>query len=324
MNETRFSIVYDPDSPNQEFARKIFYEIESIANKDELKYFELNRVKIKKFRDGEIKPYIELNVRGKECFFIHDSSKSPNEWFLELALINQALKKSSAKQIIDVIPYLRFARQDRKDEPRVPISARVVAQTIDAYADGVLTLDVHNPAIDGFFEKRFDNLHSFKTAVYYIKQNHPEILEDLVVMSPDAGGTDRANAFSRMIGDTEIAVGYKKRKTAGEVEGLKILGDVKGKNVICIDDIVDSGNTLIKAAKVAKEQGARNIYAYCTHGLFTEGMDKVLENFELFFIGDTLLQKNHPKLEIISFAPLFAEAIYRISQGKSLSALFAK
>jgi ribose-phosphate pyrophosphokinase len=317
MQNGKFSIIADPNSTNWQFAQNVFREL-----KQKCSDFELNKVSIKEFRDGEIKPKIELNVRGKCCFFIHDSSKNPGKWFLELALINQALKKSSASEIIDVIPYLKFSRQDRKDESRVSINAQVVADMVDRNADGVLTLDVHNPAIDGFYKKRFDNLYSFKTVLDYLKINYPDIFSNLIVMSPDTGGAGRANNFAKKIGITDIAIGYKQRKTAGEVESIKIIGDVNGKNVILIDDLVDSGNTLIKACKVAKEQGAKNVYAYCTHGLFTEGFDKLAEHFDLFFVGDTLLQKQHEKLKIISFVPLFAEAIYRISRGDSLSALF--
>ncbi|MEI7718839.1 MAG: ribose-phosphate diphosphokinase [archaeon] len=317
MHSGKYSIIADPNSPNWNFADKIF-KILSEKSSD----FEMNKIDIKRFRDGEIKTKIELNIRGKCCFFIHDSSKSPAEWFLELALINQAMAKSSANEIIDVIPYLKFSRQDRKDESRVAINAQVVANLIDKHAGAVLTLDVHNPSIDGFYQKRFDNLYSFKTLIDYLKLKHPEIISNLVVMSPDAGGTERANAFARRLGITEIAIGYKRRKVAGEVDSLRIIGDVKGKNVFLIDDIVDSGNTLIKACQAAKEQGAEKVYAYCTHGLFTEGIDRIAENLDLFFVGDTLAQKSHPKLEIVSFAPLFAEAIYRISKGESLSELF--
>ena len=317
MNNGKFSIIADPASPNWNFALKI-YENLSKRSPD----FELNKVNIREFRDGEIKPKIELNVRGKCCFFIHDSSKKPANWFLELALINQALVKSSASEIIDILPYLKFSRQDRKDESRVSINAKAVADLIDEDADGILTLDVHNPAIDGFYDVRFDNLRSFKTVIEHFQLNHPDIFSNLIVMSPDTGGTERANAFAKKTQIADIAIGYKLRKVAGEVDSLKILGDVQGKNVLLIDDIVDSGNTLIKASKAVREQGAKKVYAYCTHGLFTEGLEKVVENFDMFFVSDTLVQKSHPKLEVISLVPLFAQAIYRISKGESLSELF--
>lgn len=315
MNEM-YSIIADPESEGWEFAKKV-YELLRIRSEQ----FELNEVKIKRFRDGEIKPKIEKNVRRKICFFIHDSSKSPKDWFLELCLINQAIKKSSALEVVDVLPYLRFSRQDRKDESRVPISARVIADVIEKYTDGVLTLDVHTPAIDGFYNIRFDNLYSFATVVKHLREKYSGIFENLVIMSPDAGGTERATAFAKMVGISDVAVGYKVRKTAGEVDDLKIMGDVKDKNVLLIDDIVDSGNTLVKAASVARAAGAKKVYAYCTHGLFTKGID-VAKNFDRFFVGDTLKQKNTEGLEVISFVPLFAEAIYRISRGESLSALY--
>lgn len=317
MYSGAISIIGNPKGESWTFTSKIF---EILKQKGSC--YELNEVNFKEFRDGEFKPKITKNIRGKCCFYMQDSNINPSRWMAEIALVNEALVKSSAGEIIDVFPYLKFSRQDRKDESRVSISARVVADVISKYADAVITLDVHNPTIDGFYDIRFDNLYSFRTAVDHIKSKHPEILENLVVMSPDVGGSARANSFANKLGIEDIAIGVKKRKMAGEVDSLKIIGDVEGKNLILVDDIVDSGNTIIKACKVAKKQGAKKVYGYCTHGLFTEGIDKVADNFDLFFVGDTIAQKTHPKIEIISFAPLFAEAIYRITNGESLSALF--
>lgn len=312
-------ILADPNTPGWEFAQKIY---EELRMKSDL--FELNKVHIKKFRDGEIKPKIELNVRERYCFFIHDSNSSPSEWFLELALVNQALVNSSAYKVINVLPYMKFSRQDRKDESRVPISAKVVADVIGLYANRVLTLDVHNLAIQGFYDTKviFDSLYSFPTVINYLKKHHPEIINDLVIMSTDAGGAQRAKMFAKSLGIKEIAVGYKNREKAGEVDKLKVLGNVSNKNVLVIDDLVDSGGTLIKAAEALRSEGANKIYAYCTHGLFTKGSFEVTTSFDKFFIGDTIKQKPETNAEIISFIPLFAEAIYRISEGESLSELF--
>jgi len=313
------SILADPDSPGWEFAEKIYNELRMKSD-----LFELNKVHIKRFKDGEIKPKIELNVRERYCFFIHDSNSKPSDWFLELALINQALVNSSAYKVINVLPYLKFSRQDRKDESRVPISAKVIADVIGLYANRVLTLDVHNLAIQGFYDTKipFDSLYSFPTVITYLKKHHPEIIDNLVIMSTDAGGAQRAKMFAKCLGIKDIAVGYKNREKAGEVEKLKVLGDVENKNVLIIDDMVDSGGTLIKAANEIRSQGANKVYAYATHGLFTKGHKEVTDCFDKLFIADTIKQQPVINAEIISFIPLFAEAIYRISEGESLSELF--
>jgi ribose-phosphate pyrophosphokinase len=313
------SIVADPTGYGGEYAKRICKELGEKGN-----CFELNNISIKKFKDGEIKPKIELNVRKRNCYFIHNPSLSPPDWFSQLCFINQALKKSSAQEIVNVLPYLRYSRQDRKDESRVPISAKVVADVISLYADRIMTIDFHNPAIDGFYKIPVDNLSSFPVVVKYLRENHPEILKDLVIMSTDAGGAPRAKAFAKKLDINDVAVGYKSREKAGEVESLKILGDVAGKNVLIIDDIVDSGGTLIKAVDASKNAGALKVYGYCTHGLFTQGIRKVTDKFDLFFIGDTLRLEETPgsNTEVISFIPLFAEAIKRTAEGESLSELF--
>lgn len=312
-----YAILADPQSPGWEFAKKVFEILKSRSDR-----YQLHEINVKEFRDGEIKPRILKNIRGKTCFFIHDSSKEPCRWLTELLLINQTIHKSSPESIINILPYLLFSRQDRKDQSRVPISASVIASAVDEYVDGVVTIDVHNPAIDGFYKSRFDNLHSFPKVAEYIK-NHPDIsLNNLVVMSPDAGGASRAESFAKRLGVKEVVIGYKTRKNAGEVSELRISGEVNGKDIIIIDDIVDSGGTLMKASQVAREKGARKVYAYCTHGLFTKGTEELTKNFDIFFVSDTVKQENKEGLEIISLAPLFAETIYRMSHGESLSALF--
>jgi len=316
---SRYMIIADPNGKGYDFSQKV-YEYAKAKGGD----FDFSDVNITRFRDGEIKPKIEKNVRERTCFFIHDSSKNPSEWFLELCLINQALRDSSAEKIVDIMPYLRFSRQDRKDESRVPISARVVADVVDLYADRVLTLDVHNPSIQGFYKMPLDDLQTFPTDINHIKSKHPEVLKDVVVMSTDAGGAKRASYFARALGIGDVAVGYKVRPKAGEVGSLKILGDVSGKNVLIVDDIIDSGKTLIKAGLEARAEGAKKVSAKCTHGLFTEGVEKFKGIFDYFFMGDTIKQeliKDDPR-ETISYTPLIGEAVYRISKRESLSELF--
>lgn len=320
MANGRISIVADPAGAGFDFAKRIYQEVSKFNGQ-----FDLNPLEVKIFPDGELKPKIKLNVRGETCYFIHDSNKEPCRWFAELALVNQALRKSAAAQIIDVFPYIRFSRQDRKDEPRVPISTQVVAGVINPWADGVVTLDAHSPAaLDNALDVRYDNLHSFETAAPYIRNTFGKELNNLVVMSPDHGGFGRAQKFAQHVGIETVVGCYKTRGKDGGVKQMKIAGaeEVQNRGVILIDDMVDSGGTAVKAAELARQAGAKAVYAYFTHGLFTKGVDAVAQQFDKIYVGDTLKQNPHDKLEVISFAPLFAKAIHRMSLGMSLSELF--
>ncbi|MBI1972949.1 ribose-phosphate diphosphokinase [Candidatus Woesearchaeota archaeon] len=311
------SIIANPEGKTWDFATRVYEELRQRSDD-----FELNRVTIKRFRDGECKPKIEHNVRKRNCFFIHDSNLPPTDWHLQLHLINETMYNSSSHEVVDVLPYLKFSRQDRKDESRTSQSAKALTSIIEPYADRVLTVDVHNPAIQGFYNIPFDNLYSFPTVVKYLREHHPEILEGLVIMSPDAGGATRAQALARKLRQKEIAIGYKTRPKEGEVDHIRILGDIEGRHVLMIDDIIDSGNTLVKASMAAHEQGAKEVYTYCTHALFTEGLEKVVAAFDRMFISDTVKQPSHEKVEVISLVQLFAEAIFRTNEGQSLSELF--
>jgi len=319
MTTYKCSIIANPEGNAWNFAQEVYKRLRARSDK-----YELNKVLIQKFRDGEIKPKIEKNVRRRNCFFIHDSSLNPNDWFLQLALINETLKNSSAQEITDVLPYLKFGRQDRKDESRVPISSKVIAKLVERDANRVLTMDVHNPSIGGFYDIPFDNLYSFLNVVDYLKKNYSYVLENAVIMSPDVGGAKRARSFAKRANIRKIVVGDKNREEDGEVESIQIIGDVKGKNVLMVDDIIDSGNTLIQACDACKKQGAEKVYAYATHGLFTTGTEKLTGCFDLIIVGDTFPNPNlkDEKIIVVSFADLFAEAIYRINEGESLSALF--
>ncbi len=288
----------------------------------------LVEIKIKTFRDKEIKVKVNENIREKMCFFLHNSALPPSEWFTQLALINYAIKYASASKIINVLPYLYFSRQDRKDEGRVAINARVVADIISMYADRVITIDLHAPQIQGFYSIPLDNLYSFPVAADYIFNKYGKEFEHIVVMSPDAGGVQRARSFMERIKkkfniNSSLVFGYKYRPKEGEVSEYRLLGEVDGKDVVIVDDIVDSGNTLITAAKALKEAGAKHIYAYATHALFTEGFDKLKEHFDKFFVTNTkMVEIEDDKLEIIDISRLLSEAIYRISTKDSLSVLF--
>lgn len=311
-------IIANPEGKAWEFARSIF---DYLAQKDD-KYY-LTEFKVKRFRDNEIKVKIKDNIRRKNCFFIHDSNLEPAEWMIQLIFANEAMRNSSANEIINVLPYIKFGRQDRKDESRVSISAKAVAKVIGLYANRVLTLDAHFTQIQGFYDIPLDNLYSSRVLCNYLREKHPEFLKNIVVMSPDTGGTSRAKAFAVKLGIKNIVIGYKHRPQEGEVDEFKIIGDVSGKNVLIIDDMVDSGNTLIKAAQTARKQGAKKVYAYCTHGIFSgDARDKIGKELDLIIVSNSIYQPQQDKIEVVSLNDFFAEAIYRTSRGKSLSELF--
>ncbi|MEM4703195.1 MAG: ribose-phosphate pyrophosphokinase [Candidatus Pacearchaeota archaeon] len=283
----------------------------------------LVEVQVKKFRNGEKKIKIKENIRKQECFFLHDSSKKPDEWFLELLATLQALKSSGAREITAVLPCLLYSRQDRKDESRVAITAKLVADCINMYADRVITIDLHAAQIQGFYNIPLDNLYSFPVVINYLKERCSDLLKNLVIVATDAGAVKLANSFSNRLYKlgikSEIAIGSKTRPKEGEVSEIKIIGEVKGKNALIIDDIIDSGNTIIKCADVLKKLGANKIFVYATHGIFSDGFEK-FKDIKIF-TSDTFPQdKGH--VEVISLTPLLAEAIYREAKGESLSELF--
>jgi len=310
-------LIADPNSKAWKFAQIIQEKLSSRGAN-----IPLFKVEITRFSDGESYAQIMKNVRRKGCYFIHDSSKSPNDWLVELMLVNDALKRASADFVVDILPYMKYSRQDRKDKSRVPISARVIADSIGYRADKVMTTDLHADAIQGFYNKPFDNLRSFATVVDYLKKNHPEFLENSIVISPDAGGVARARAFAKRL-NKDIAIIDKRREKAGEVSEMKIVGDVNGKNAIIVDDIIDSGNTLIEAAKALKKNGAKRVFACCTHAILSKNaVEMVPKHFDKILITDTIPHENLDGIECVSLTDLYAEAIYRTDNGMSLSELF--
>ena len=320
-------IVADPNSKVWDLAKNIFLTLEL---KDK-KTFELNEIITNQFRNKEIKTKIKYNVRNSDCFVFIDSNQDPQYWLTQIAFVNQSLKNSSAHEVINIFPNLFYSRQDRKDDSRVPNSSRVVADIIGLYADRVITLDVHSPQIQGFYHKPFDSLPTSKTVIDYLKDNHSSILEKITIASPDAGGGKRAEEYTKRLGNQNLAIGYKIRVKDGEVEELRFPREqIENRNILLVDDIIDSGDTIVKAAKELNRYGAKKVYAYGTHGFFTKGYNELLANLEKIFIGDTIKQpyfnefefQNTSRLEIIPFAPLLSEAIYRISRGQSLSQLF--
>ena len=282
-------------------------------------------VEMTMFKDGEFKIRVLDNIRGKKCFFIHDSNKSPCEWFSELIFTVEAMTFSSPKEINVVLPYMRFSRQDRKDESRVSVNAKVLANILSMYASRGMTVDLHTPQIQEFYDIPFDNLHSFPSLINYLRAKKPEVLENLVIVSPDLGGGKRAEGLVKRLANlgitAGIAFGHKTREKENQVDKILIIGDIKGKNCLVVDDIIDTGNTMIKTAEVLKKEGALKVYAYGTHGLFSDGVEK-FGVFDRVFVSDSLKTKEALNFEVVSLVKLFGEAIYRTVAGKSLSVLF--
>ncbi len=327
--EKPFAILANPEGKAWDFTNRVYAKLKEKEGRGLESEIKMIEVKMAHFRDGELKLKITENVRDKICFYIHDCSLKPAEWFAQLPLVNFALKYASAFEIIDVVPYMLFSRQDRKDESRVAISAKVVADMISAYANRVITLDLHAPQIQGFYSIPLDNLYSSLYAARHIFSKHPELLkEELSIMSPDAGGVPRARQFiddimKKYNKDARLVTGYKYRPKAGEIGDYRLLGEVKEQNVLVVDDILDSGGTLIRASKTLKDAGAKDIYAYVTHGIFTEGFEKLKPYFKKVFVSNSRnVFFDDNQFELIDLSDLFAEAIYRTAKGMSLSALF--
>ncbi|MCX7721374.1 MAG: ribose-phosphate pyrophosphokinase [Dictyoglomus thermophilum] len=285
---------------------------------------ELGEIEIRRFSDGEIYARIARSVRGAEVYVIQSLGSRVNEYFMELLIIIDALKRASAGEVTAVIPYYAYARQDRKTKSREPITAKLVANLLTvAGASRVVTMDLHAGQIQGFFDIPVDNLSALPLFTRYFQDKN---LKDPVVVSPDIGGVTRARALADRL-HTPLAIIYKRRPAPEVAEVEEIIGDVEGRDVIICDDIVTTGNTLFSAAKLLKLKGARDIYAAVTHGILTNDAHKKLEESEIkeLVVTNTLpipVEKRVPKLTIISVGNLLGEAIKRISNKDSLSSLF--
>ncbi len=317
------AIITDSKSPGFQFAKGIYNYLKRKENPE----FSVSLVELEKttFKDGEFKIKIAENIRGKNCFIIHDSNKPPTTWFTELIFALEATTFSSPKEVNIVLPYTRFARQERKDESRVSVNAKALADTVSLYATRGLTVDLHAPQIQEYFGIPFDNLYSVASLINYLRKHHPEMLENLVLVSPDLGGAKSVEylvkIFQKMGIKTKIALGHKVREKANEITKSVIIGDVEGRNCLIIDDIIDTGGTMTLTAKKLREKGANKIYAYATHCLFTEGIKK-FQVFDKIIVSDTLNTPPAPNKETLSLVNLFGEAIYRTATGQSLSILF--
>ncbi|MGL4496649.1 MAG: ribose-phosphate pyrophosphokinase [Beijerinckiaceae bacterium] len=296
---------------------------ESIANHLRLP---LANASVKRFADMEIFVEIHENVRGEDVFIIQPTSFPCNDHLMEVLILCDALRRSSAKRITTVIPYFGYARQDRKPAARTPISAKLVANLItQAGADRVLTVDLHAGQIQGFFDIPTDNLFGAPVMVRDIKERLDT--RNCMVVSPDVGGVVRARALAKRI-DAQLAIVDKRRERAGESEVMNIIGDVEGRSCILVDDIVDSGGTLCNAAEALLANGAKEVYAYITHGVLSGGAvariaaSKLKELVITDSIQPTEAVKVARNIRVISVAPLLAEAIARTAKEESVSSLF--
>lgn len=280
-------------------------------------------VLLTRFSDGEIRVQINENVRGADVFVIQSLTNPVNDSIMELLLLLDALKRSSTHRITAVIPYFAYARQDRKDKPRVPISAKLLADIIQkAGADRVLTLDLHSAQIQGFFDCPVDNIYALPVIYQYLKAKN---IPDLVIVSPDAGGVERARMLQNRLGG-ELAIIYKKRPAPNVVETLDVIGNVEGKNAVIIDDIIDTAGTIVAAADMLKSKGAKSIIAACTHAVFSGPAVERLKNSSIEEVITTntipLENKQFDKLTVLSVAELLGEAIKRVNIESSVSSLF--
>ena len=294
-----------------------------IASKLKLKLVNTN---IKRFQDNEIYVEINENIRGNSIFVVQSTSNPVNDNLMELLICIDALRRSSAKNITAVIPYFGYARQDRKVVPRTAISAKLVSNLItDAGANRILSVDLHAGQIQGFFDIPVDNLFATPIFARHIKKNIKT--NNLICVAPDVGGVERARALSRRI-NVGIAIIDKRRPTPGKSEVMNIVGNVKHKICVIVDDIIDSGGTIVNAAKALKDKGAKEIYVYITHAVLSgSAVDKIKESqIKKLIITDTIDNskkiKISKKIEVISFAPMISEAIKRISNSTSVSSLF--
>jgi len=281
---------------------------------------------IKRFADDEIYVEINENIRGNTIFVIQSTSNPANDNLMELLICIDALKRSSAKNITAVIPYFGYARQDRKVVPRTAISAKLVSDLItNAGANRILSVDLHAGQIQGFFNIPVDNL--FSTPIFARHISKKIKLNNLICVAPDVGGVERTRALSRRL-NTDIAIIDKRRPSPGKSEVMNIVGNVKNKNCVIIDDIIDSGGTIVNAANALKKKGAKDVYVYITHAVLSGEAAKKIENSSIkkLIITDTIDNSKKimgvKKIEVISIAPMISEAMKRISNSTSVSSLF--
>ncbi len=303
-------------SANPELAKKICNHLK----------VPLGNAQVDRFNDGEIRIRIAEDVRGRDVFIVQPTCYPVNDNLMELLIIIDAIKRSSARRITAVMPYYGYSRQDRKDRPRVPITAKLVANLITvAGANRVLTMDLHAGQIQGFFDIPLDNLFAVNTFMKYFEKMH---LPNLVVVSPDVGGMKMARAYAKKF-KAGLAVVDKRRINDKEAEVMNIMGEVKGKNVCLIDDLVATAGTLVEAVAALKNAGAKKIFAAATHAVLSGPAIERIENsaLEELIVTDTIpipKEKMIPRIKVLSVGPLLGQAIERIHYEKSISTLFDK
>ncbi len=279
----------------------------------------------KAFSDGETQVEIEENVRGRDTFIVQSTCRPVNDNLMQLLIIADALKRASAKSITAVIPYYGYARQDKKVKPRVPISAKLVADLITvAGVNRVISIDLHAGQIQGYFNIPVDNIYSAPIVLNYIRKHFKDSLS---IISPDAGGVERARAFAKRL-DASLAIIDKRREAPNVAEAMNIVGDVKEKTAIILDDMVDTGGTLIEAAQALVQNGARHVYACCTHAVLSGDAARRIEEsaIESLVVTNTIPLSRKAsecsKIEVISVAEIVGEAIKRVYFSRSVSSLF--
>jgi ribose-phosphate pyrophosphokinase len=282
---------------------------------------ELGNLIVQEFSDGEFQPSFEENIRGNDVFIVQ-STFPPAENLLELLMLVDAAKRASAKNIVAVMPYFGYARQDRKDKPRVSIASKLIANLlVTAGVTRVITLDLHADQIQGFFDLPVDHLYASSIFIPYLKELN---LENLTFASPDVGGTRRVGSYAKFF-HTDFVICYKQRSKPNEIGRMALVGDVEGRDVILLDDIVDTAGTLAKAAGIIMENGARSVRALVTHPILSGKAYEHLEKsvLEEVVVSDTIpLKKESPKIKVLTTAHLFAEVIRRVRKKESISSLF--
>jgi len=288
---------------------------------------ELGQAQVGRFSDGEVTVEIRQNVRARDVFVVQPTCSPTNENLMELLIMVDALKRASARRITAVIPYFGYARQDRRPRStRVPISAKVVANLLETVGvERVLTMDLHADQIQGFFDIPVDNIYASPVLLSDLKSRK---YANLVVISPDVGGVVRARALAKQLG-CDLAIIDKRRPAANVSEVMHVIGEIEGRNCVIMDDMIDTAGTLVKAAEVLKERGAKSVYAYCTHPVFSgPAVDRIAASqIDEVVITNTIplgdAARACPKIRQLSVAFLFAETIRRISDGESVTSLFA-
>ena len=284
---------------------------------------ELGRCAVSAFPDGESFAKIEENVRGEDVFILQSTSPPTNHNYMEMFIMMDAVRRASASRITAVLPFYGYARQDRKDQPRVPITAKLVANLlVAAGANRVLTMDLHAQQIQGFFDIPVDHLYAAPVMYEYLKSKH---LKDLVVVSPDVGGLKMAHAYSQVLG-AELAIVAKRRKSPTETEAMAVIGDIKDRNILMVDDLTETAGTLVNAAALLKSKGAKTIIACVSHAILNDlGIERLRKsNIDELITTDTVLRPpiEGVKITTLSVAALLGEAIKRINCNSSVTSLF--